>query len=73
MGQDEVNAVMQGKPLTTKRSPKETTESFGIGLKIVREFVQMHRGRFWIEPSSPAGAQFCFTLPVNLEASRKQK
>jgi signal transduction histidine kinase len=38
-------------------------ESFGLGLKVVREFVRLHGGRFWIEPNSPCGAQFCFSLP----------
>ncbi len=38
-------------------------EGFGLGLKVVREFVRLHGGRFWIEPNSPHGAQFCFSLP----------
>jgi len=41
----------------------ETDEGFGLGLKVVREFVRLHGGRFWIEPNSPRGAQFCFSLP----------
>ena len=42
---------------------EDTGESFGLGLKVVREFVRLHGGRFWIEPNSPQGAQFCFSLP----------
>jgi len=41
----------------------EADEGFGLGLKVVREFVRLHGGRFWIEPNSPHGAQFCFSLP----------
>lgn len=68
---DQISAIMQGAPITTKREAEETSESFGIGLKVVREFVQLHRGRFWIEPNSPTGAQFCFTLPRNPGRSEK--
>ena len=39
------------------------SDSFGLGLKVVREFVRLHGGRFWIEPNSPNGSQFCFSLP----------
>jgi signal transduction histidine kinase len=42
---------------------EEAGESFGLGLKVVREFVRLHGGRFWIEANSPQGAQFCFSLP----------
>jgi signal transduction histidine kinase len=42
---------------------EDAGESFGLGLKVVREFVRLHGGRFWIEANSPQGAQFCFSLP----------
>jgi len=41
----------------------DDAESFGLGLKVVREFVRLHNGRFWTEPNYPRGAQFCFSLP----------
>lgn len=41
----------------------DDAESFGLGLKVVREFVRLHNGRFWTEPNYPSGAQFCFSLP----------
>ena len=40
-----------------------TGDSYGLGLKVVREFVRLHGGRFWIEPNFPHGSQFCFSLP----------
>jgi len=46
-----------------KKDLEGAGESFGLGLKVVREFVRLHGGRFWIEPNSPHGAQFCFSLP----------
>jgi signal transduction histidine kinase len=48
-------------------------DSFGLGLKVVREFVRLHGGRFWIEPNSPTGAQFCFTLPERRPAMGEDK
>ena len=37
----------------------------GIGLTIVRDVVEQHGGRCWVEPASPAGgARFVVTLPL---------
>jgi signal transduction histidine kinase len=37
----------------------------GIGLTIVREVVEQHGGRCWVEPAAPsAGARFVVTLPL---------
>ena len=38
----------------------------GIGLTIVREVVQQHGGRCWVEPAAPGGgARFVVTLPLH--------
>jgi signal transduction histidine kinase len=47
----------------SRRESEDGEEGFGLGLKVVREFVRLHGGRFWIESNSPRGAQFCFSLP----------
>ena len=36
----------------------------GIGLSIVKEIVELHRGRIWAESEKGQGAKFTFTLPV---------
>lgn len=61
---DQIATIMQGGPLPAKKAAEGGGESFGIGLKVVKEFVLLHGGRFWVEPNSPKGAQFCFTLPL---------
>jgi signal transduction histidine kinase len=53
----------EGAATPRRESEEGDGEGFGLGLKVVREFVRLHGGRFWIEPNAPHGAQFCFSLP----------
>jgi len=44
---------------STGENPKPGS---GIGLHIVRQFVELHKGQIWVEDNLPHGAVFCFTL-----------
>ncbi|HEY2988507.1 MAG TPA: HAMP domain-containing sensor histidine kinase [Candidatus Binatia bacterium] len=61
--QQERLAPAEEKAAVLKKGSEGPGEGFGLGLKVVREFVRLHGGRFWIEPNSPKGAQCCFFLP----------
>ena len=40
-------------------------EGAGLGLAIVRKFIQLHGGRVWVESKLNMGSRFTFTLPIS--------
>ena len=77
-GQDVVLSVEDQGPGVPAREREQIWSAFmrgaaarakggsGIGLTIVREIVEQHGGRCWVEPGAgPAGARFVVTLPLH--------
>jgi PAS domain S-box-containing protein len=52
--------------------PLFTTKSYGMGmgLPICRSIVEAHRGRLWVSPREPSGANFRFTVPFSPQGER---
>jgi signal transduction histidine kinase len=44
-------------------SPSRRHHGTGLGLTIARRFVELHRGRIWLESALGAGSRFYFTIP----------
>jgi two-component system, NtrC family, sensor histidine kinase GlrK len=49
------------------------TEGSGLGLFIVRNVVEKHGGKIWIESEKNKGTSITFTLPLNKEALPKKQ
>ena len=42
-------------------------EGTGIGLAIVKRIIDRHQGRIWSKSTAGEGAEFCFSIPINLK------
>jgi signal transduction histidine kinase len=39
-------------------------EGLGIGLRLVKHYIELHKGRVWVESERDKGSRFCFSLPI---------
>ena len=50
-------------------SRSQVQEGTGLGLALSRRFVELHRGRLWVESGSGQSSTFAFTLPRTQRAA----
>ncbi len=55
------------KRFITKKSDNENVNSSGIGLQLVKAFVDMHKGDIRLDTDYTCGCRFIITLPLNDE------
>lgn len=58
-----LNAVFERYTRVETESARHI-QGTGLGLPIVQQIVEMHRGRVWVESQLGEGSTFCFTLPL---------
>jgi PAS domain S-box-containing protein len=56
---------------TTKGTNNE--RGTGLGLKLCKEFVELHGGSIWIESQEGVGSHFKFTMPALIEQNQSER
>lgn len=62
---EEVRELIFDKFFQAKNQTIQKPIGSGLGLAICKRIVEMHGGRIYVEPISPQGAKFVFTLPIS--------
>ncbi len=60
---DEEKEIIFDKFQQVDYSSTRKYEGIGLGLSIVRELVELHRGKIWVESQHKVGSTFSFSIP----------
>ncbi|MBU0675351.1 MAG: response regulator [Proteobacteria bacterium] len=63
IGSDETESIFQ---LFNRSRAAMAKKGTGMGLAIVREIAEQHKGQAWVERGDPCGTTFCISLNKNL-------
>ncbi|MBW8362488.1 MAG: PAS domain-containing sensor histidine kinase [Kaistella sp.] len=63
MDQEELNKIFE-RFYRVSGEDEETFPGFGIGLFIVKDIMDRHQGKVWVESEKNKGSEFHFSLPI---------
>jgi signal transduction histidine kinase len=52
---------------------ERSIEGLGLGLYLVKRYVEAHRGKVWVESAPGMGSQFFFSLPIKREETESSE
>jgi len=64
MTEEQIQKLFRLDKTTSSRGTDDEVGT-GLGLIISKEFVEMHRGKIWVESTLGKGSKFCFRIPMS--------
>ncbi len=64
LSQEDIQKILKEKEKMESRPGTRKEKGTGLGLVVVKEFIQLNRGNLHVESEPGKGTVFCFTLPA---------
>ncbi|MBN2077141.1 MAG: HAMP domain-containing histidine kinase [Dehalococcoidales bacterium] len=55
------------EPYFRRATDRERLSGLGLGLALAKNFVELHKGRIWVESEEGEGSTFHFELPIKIQ------